>query len=163
MADSVLTDAEAGFLRALNDLGIRYMLVGMSGALLQGARGATDDIDIWFETIADERIAEAARRVGGFWVSGAFGMRPPALGGAVLGDRFDVVILMHGLRSFDEEYSGSLALEIDGVRVRVLPLARILASKKAAGRPKDLAQIPALQEAMAAGEVVDPSKPSGEA
>jgi len=152
MPDSVLTAAEAVFLRALNELGVRFILVGMSGALLQGARGATEDIDIWFETTNDPRIDQAARRAGGFWVSGAFGMRPPALGGTALGDRFDVVILMHGTRSFTEEHADAIVVEVDGIPLRVLPLRRILASKKAAGRPKDLAQIPAIEEAIAASE-----------
>jgi hypothetical protein len=78
-----------------------------------------------------------------------FGMRPPALGGEILGDRFDVVLLASGLRSFAEEYAESVTLEIEGVPLRVLPLRRILASKRAAGRPKDLAQIPAIEEAIA--------------
>jgi hypothetical protein len=81
-----------------------------------------------------------------------FGMRPPALGGDVLGDRFDVVILASGLRPFADEYAESVALEIEGVPLRVLPLPRILVSKRAAGRPKDLAQIPAIEEAIAALE-----------
>jgi hypothetical protein len=33
--------------------------------------------------------------------------------------------------------------------VRVLPLERIIASKRAAGRPKDLAVLPALEAALA--------------
>src|SRR5438046_73056 len=137
MADSVLTTAEGAFLRALNDLGVRFIVVGMSGALLQGARGATDDFDLWFETTNDQRIGQAARLAGGFWISGAFGMRPPALGGAALGDRFDVVLLMHGARSFAEEYADTIAIEVDGISLRVLLLHRILASKRAAARPKD--------------------------
>ena len=150
MADSVLAAGERALLAALNAIGVRYLVVGMSAALLQGARGATEDIDLWFERLDDPRIGEAAREAGGFWVSGAFGMRPPALGGEALGDRFDVVVHMHGLRSFAEEYSETLAEQVDGVPLRVLPLKRILASKKAAGRAKDQAQIPALEEAIAA-------------
>ena len=59
------------------------------------------------------------------------------------------------LGSFTEEYPASLAMEVEGIPVRVLPLRRILASKQAAGRPKDLAQIPALEEAIAAIEGSD--------
>jgi hypothetical protein len=36
------------------------------------------------------------------------------------------------------------------VSVKVLPLERILVSKRAAGRPKDSAQIPMLEAALAA-------------
>jgi len=75
-------------------------------------------------------------------------MQPPQLGGA-LGDRFDVVTHVHGARSFDEENADAVDLTLEGVRLRLMPLQRILASKRAASRPKDLAQIPALEEAVA--------------
>jgi hypothetical protein len=57
---------------------------------------------------------------------------------------------MSGLGTFDKEYPGARDAQIDGVNVKVLPLARILASKRAADRPKDRAVIPALEEALAA-------------
>lgn len=124
-------------------------IVGLSAALLQGATLATQDIDLWFARLDDPRIGEAARAAGGFWVSASFGMRPPRLGGA-LGDRFDVVTHMHGLGSFDEERANTIEVDLDGLRVRVLRLERILASKRATGRAKDLAHIPALEAAIAA-------------
>ena len=77
-------------------------------------------------------------------------MRPPAIGGETLGDRFDVVVHMHGLRSFAAEYDASKEMIVDGVPLRVLPLERIIESKRAVGRPRDIAQIPALEEALAA-------------
>ena len=155
MADYVLTEPERRFLRLLSDSGVSFLVVGMSAALLQGARGATEDIDLWFEHIDDPRIGEAARKVGGIWVSGAFGMRPPGLGGEPLGDRFDVVTHMHGLGSFTEELAHSQVLAIDDVEVRVLNLTRIIASKRATGRPKDQAQLPALEEALAVQHELD--------
>lgn len=142
----VLSDAERRFLEELNARGVRYMVVGLSAAVVQGANTSTQDIDLWFATISDPQIAPAAAAAGGIWVSG-FGMMPPQLGGA-LGDRFDVVNLMSGLGTFDKEYPSALDAQIDGVDVKVLPLPRILASKRAAGRPKDRAVIPALEEAL---------------
>lgn len=151
MDASALTTAERRFIEELNQRGVRYMIVGLSAALLQGANTATQDIDLWFETIQDPRIGEAARAVGAIWVSGSYGMQPPALGGA-LGDRFDVVLHMSGLDSFDVEYARARAITVDELTVPVLPLDRILASKRSANRPKDLAAIPALEEALAALE-----------
>lgn len=124
------------------------MIVGLTAAVLQGANTTTVDIDLWFETASDPRIAEAASAAGGFWVSG-FGMMPPALGGP-LGDRFDVVISMSGLSNFATEYAGSKMVLVEGLKLSVLPLARILASKVASNRPKDRAVIPALEEALSA-------------
>lgn len=123
------------------------MMVGMSAGLVQGAQGMTHDIDLWFERNDDPRIAAAARSAGGFWMSG-FGMRPAGVAGDGLED-LDVVSHMHGLRSFDEEYARSLEFLIDELPVRVLPLERIICSKRATNRAKDQAQIPALEDALA--------------
>lgn len=151
MDASPLTDAERAFLLGLERRGVLFLLVGMSGALLQGARGATEDLDLWFADPADPRIAEAAREVGAVYFAGSFGMRPPSVSGGPLGDRIDVVTHMHGLASFDEEAGRSTrSIRIDeGLEVPVLALDRILASKRATGRAKDLAQIPALETALA--------------
>jgi hypothetical protein len=57
---------------------------------------------------------------------------------------------MHGLEPFDTEFARARETSIDGVPVRVLSLERIIASKRATGRRRDLAQLPALEEALAA-------------
>ena len=147
-----LSETERNFLSALNDLGVRYLVVGMSAALIQGARGLTEDIDLWFEDLRDSRIQEAASKVGGFWISGTFGMRPPALGGDQLADRFDVITHMHGLEDFSTEYQRASSESIDGVSLKVLPLRRIILSKRAANRSKDQMQLQALQTALAVKE-----------
>lgn len=56
---SALSDAERTLFEALNRHGVRYMLVGLSAAVLQGANTATRDIDIWFEDLSDLRIGDA--------------------------------------------------------------------------------------------------------
>jgi hypothetical protein len=75
-------------------------------------------------------------------------MQPPSLGGS-LGDRFDVVLTMSGLEDFQTEYERSKDIELDGVALRVLPLERIIVSKRAANRAKDRAALPALEAALA--------------
>jgi len=159
MPDSILTRAEQALLRELEERGVRFLVVGMSAALIQGARGATEDIDLWFEDVRDPRIAEAVRAAGGIWVSGSFGMGPPRIGGDALGDRFDVVTHMDGLESFKEEYGGVRFETIEGTRFPLLPLRRILASKRSAGRPKDLLAALAIEDALAA---IDAGEPSSE-
>lgn len=149
MVDSALTAPERALLRALNEVGVRFMVVGMSAALIQGARGATEDIDLWFENVTDPRIGECVRSAGGIWVSGAFGMGSPQVGGDELGERFDVVTHMSGLADFATEYKNVRFEWVDGVSVPLLPLVRILQSKKVAGRSKDSAQLHALEDAIA--------------
>lgn len=124
------------------------MIVGLTSAALQGANTTTVDIDLWFEKISDSRIAEAARLAGGSLVSG-FGLMPAALAGP-LGDRFDVVLSMSGLGTFAEEYVNTKTISVEGIRLHILNLDRILVSKRAADRPKDRAVIPALEEALVA-------------
>jgi predicted nucleotidyltransferase len=154
LADYVLTDAERRFLTELETRGVKFMIVGLTAAGLQGANTTTVDVDLWFETTADPGIREAAEAAGGMWISG-FGMMPARLGGP-LGDRFDVVLHMSGLDRFEIEYAHARPVTVEGVAVRLLPLERILASKRAADRPKDRAVIPALEEALAAVQGDEP-------
>jgi predicted nucleotidyltransferase len=147
---SAFTPGERAVLDALTRSGVRFMLVGLSAAVLQGANSATRDIDLWFEDVTDPRIAQAVREAGGIWISGSFGMRPPQIGGDEVGDRLDVVTHMTGLGGFPEECAGAQLIDVDGLPLLVLGLERIIESKRAAGRTKDLAAIPALEEALAA-------------
>jgi hypothetical protein len=146
--DFALTLAERRLFQALNERGVRYMLLGMGAALLEGAPVATQDLDVWFEHLRDKRIQDAARDAGGFWISG-FGMQPPAFGGSGL-DRIDIVLTAHGLDPFPVEYERTVACDVDGVVLRALRLDRIIASKRATNRPKDLAQLPALEATLLA-------------
>jgi predicted nucleotidyltransferase len=143
--DAFLSPAERAFFEALSELGVRYLIVGMSAALLQGARGATEDIDLWFESLSDERIADAARRAGGFLVTRT---QPPLLGGS-LGERLDLALTMSGLPDFAAEYANAEEMNIEGVTVRLLPLDRILHSKTAAARTKDAPGIHQIEVALA--------------
>ena len=146
MFEIVLTSAERALLEALNTLGVRYLIVGMGAALIEGAPGTTQDIDLWFERIDEGQLREAARRAGGLYTSG-FGLQPPAVGGAGL-DR--VELTASGLEPFDQEFNNAHEYVLDGVRVRVLPLDRVIVSKRAAQRAKDSAQLPMLEAALAA-------------
>jgi hypothetical protein len=147
---SALTEGERTLFEALNRLGVRFMWVGLSAAVLQGANTATRDIDLWFEDLSDARIVEAVGEAGGIWISGSFGLRPPQIGGDAVGDRIDVVTHMHGLGTFEQEFANTIVAVVDRIPLRVLSLGRIVASKRATGRPKDLAALPALEEALAA-------------
>ena len=55
-----------------------------------------------------------------------------------------------GLESFDSEFTRARDDDLDGIPVKVLPLERVIVRKRAAKRPKDAAQIPMLEAALAA-------------
>lgn len=148
MPDFALTEPERRLLQALHERGLRFLVVGLGAALIEGAPVATLDVDLWIERVDDPRLPEAVRSVGGFWVSG-FGVQPPAFGGDGL-ERLDVVLTVHGLGPFDEEYAGAVTRKIDGIPVRVLPLSRVVVSKRATNRPKDRAALPILEATLLA-------------
>jgi hypothetical protein len=120
------------------------VVVGMSAALMQGVRGSTEDIDLWFGELADSRIAEAAASVGGFLVTRT---QPPLLGGP-FGERFDIVTHMSGLQDFGVEYSNAKQIDLGSVQVRVLPLERILMSKRVANRDKDRLAVAQIEQTL---------------
>lgn len=141
----LFSDAEARFLRALTDEGVEFLVVGLSAAALQGAPAVTQDIDLWFHDLTDPGIKNALRRVGGVYVAPT-GSTPPMFAGPAVA-LFDIVVSMHGLESFAQEAKRAVIVELDGVRVRVLPLERIIVSKQATNRPKDRAILPVLEDA----------------
>jgi hypothetical protein len=141
----LLSPDEVGFLAALREEGVDFLVVGLSAAALQGAPAVTQDVDLWFKDLADPGIAKALRRVGGVYVAPT-ASTPPMFSGAAVA-LFDIVMTMHGLDSFEEESSRANTIDVSGVALKVLPLERIIVSKKAAGRPKDRAILPVLQSA----------------
>lgn len=148
MDDFALTPAERALFAALRARDVKFLIIGLGAAVLEGAPVATQDIDLWFDTLDGDVLALAAKDAGGFWVP-AFGMQPPAFGGDGL-SRIDVVLTAHGLRRFLDEYNDGVDRDIEGVTVRVLPLERVIASKRATGRPKDAASLPALEATLRA-------------
>jgi len=145
-SDFPLSEAELAFLRELVRTKTRFLVVGVGAAVLQGADAVTQDLDLWFESRGDPAIAEAARAAGGAFVART---SPPLLAGEGL-DRLDVVTHCHGLKSFASEYAKALDLPVADFSIKILPLDRIIASKRAAGRPKDKAVIEALRAALVA-------------
>lgn len=145
-SDFPLGEAEIAFLRELSRAHSRFMVVGLGAAVLQGADTVTQDLDLWFASLGDPAIALAARKAGGVFVTRS---SPPMIAGEGL-DRIDLVVHCHGLKGFDAEYEGAIDVPIADFSIKILPLERVMASKRAAGRPKDLAALEALRAALAA-------------
>jgi hypothetical protein len=142
----LFTDKEERFLQALVEEGVEFLVVGLAAAAVQGAPAVTQDIDLWFRDLSDPAVGRALRQVGASYIPPG-PSNPPLLAGGDAG-LFDVVVHMHGLGSFAQEARGALRIPIGAVEVRVLPLSRIIASKKATGRPKDRAILPVLEDTL---------------
>ena len=146
-APSIFTDREQKFLRELVRRDVEFMIVGLSAAVLQGAPAVTLGIDLWFKDLSDPRLMEALKKVGGVYVPPT-GSTPPMFAGTAVA-LFDIVLRMDGIGGFDEELENALDVRIGRTRVKVLGLARIIASKKAANRRKDRMILPVLQDTAA--------------
>ncbi len=140
------TAKEIALFKALRKKRVPFLVVGLSAATLQGAPVVTQDIDLWFKDLSDSNFREALKTVGGIYVP-SFGMNPPILGGEGF-ELVDIVTHMHGLKDFNYEYRRSKKIRLGTLELQVLPLERILKSKKTLGRKKDIAVIPALQETL---------------
>ena len=145
-AAPILSPEELRFLALLHEKGVDYLVVGLAAAALQGAPLVTQDVDLWFRDLGDPQLSEALREVGGSYVP-PVGLNPPTLAGAAV-RLFDIVLHLHGLGAFAEERATASTVDVEGVPVPVLPLERIIASKRALGREKDRLVLPVLEEAL---------------
>jgi hypothetical protein len=145
-APSPFTDSEALFLKALVEEGVDFLVVGLAAAALQGAPAVTQDIDLWFRDLTDPRLQKALRRTGATYIPPGEDHPPLLAGGGA--ELFDVVTHMHGLRSYALEARRALRIPLGSVEVPVLPLERIIASKRATNRPKDRAILPVLEDTL---------------
>jgi len=146
----MLNAEQLDLLQSLRQHNVRFLVVGLSSAVLQGATVTTQDVDLWIEDLSAPEFSAAVQAVGGFYIApGLVGTNPPMLGPQKF-RLFDLVTHLHGLGAFDDEYTHSSEILLSGVSLRLLPLERIIASKKAAGRDKDKAVLPILESTAAA-------------
>ena len=142
------SEAERRLLQHLLKRKVRFMVVGLSAATLQGAPVVTQDVDLWFENLGDPKMSRALLEVGAAYVPPSIN-NPPMLAGEGA-ELFDVVIRMDGLGTFADELKNCLDVALGRQKLKVLSLERILVSKIAANRPKDKLTIAVLRDALAA-------------
>ena len=131
------------FLKALHKEKIDCILIGMMAAVEQGAPLSTVDYDFWIDLSERQylRIHKLVRGLKGTVVA-------PTLFELSDGTQVNIVFRADGLRSFDFELNNCHIGKLAGHRVNVLNLKRIIASKRASGRPKDLATLPVLKDTL---------------
>ena len=141
-------ESEVRLLTALLRARVRFMVVGLSAATMQGAPVVTQDVDLWFEKLGDPKISQALKSVGAACVPPSI-LNPPMLAG-VGAELFDIVLRMDGLGTFAREFKNCVDVPLGRHQLKVLSLERILVSKLAANRAKDRVTIPILRDALAA-------------
>lgn len=131
------------------------IVVGMASGVLQGVPTMTWDLDIVHHRTPDnvQRLLEVLKDLGAVARGDPRRLVPNEshlLGpGHVLletrfGD-FDCLGAIDGNRDYEDLLPRSSIVDLDGRAIRVLGLEELLAIKKRAGRPKDLAVIPYIE------------------
>lgn len=117
----------------------------MTAAVYQGVMLNTLDTDIWIDLPSRQymRLWNIIRLQGGTAMS-------PTLYVLADGKVVNFLFAVTGLKSFAAEYRHALSVKMENLKVKVLPLARILKSKKTVLRDKDLAHIPHIERVLKA-------------
>jgi len=124
---------------------IRFQLIGMSAAVLQGVPVATLDVDLW----VDLPVRSYMRAANLALAHGAIFVRKTVVelaDGTLVNFIFEVT----GLKSFATEFGKARKLRFHGLEIPVMPLALIRKSKLAIMRPKDPAHIHYIDETLRA-------------
>lgn len=126
----------ARLLEALEAEEIRFMLIGMSAAIVQGVMGATLDVDLWMDLPPRQymRIQKIARQTGAVVAANTVVYLED-------GTPVNFIFRVDGLKGFETELKNSERLKFHGKSIPVLKLERILKSKEAVARDKDRSHI----------------------
>jgi hypothetical protein len=127
------------FLKALRSEGIDCILIGAMAAIEQGAPLMTVDYDFWVRLPERQyvRLLSIVQKQNGT-------VRAQTLYELKDGTQVNAVFQPNGLQSFEAEWKRCRIGKLEGVPVRILPLSRVIASKRAANREKDIAVLPIL-------------------
>lgn len=144
-------------LEVLDAHGVEFVLIGGVGAIVQGSPVMTEDIDVCHARTKEnlERLATALRSISARLRGAPEGL-PFVLDGETLrrGDSFtfqtdlgpvDVLGTPAGSRGYEELRTRARWSDLEGHGVWAASVDDLIAMKKAAGRPKDLAAIPHLE------------------
>jgi hypothetical protein len=161
-----LADADTEFdpipiLETLRRHGVRFILIGAAAAVAQGSPIPTDDVDITPARDGDnlDRLASALRDLGAklrtptdpvdFPVDGPFLNVGEIWTLSTPHGDLDISFIPSGTRGYEDLRRNAVELELaPGLEVTVASLADVIRSKQAAGRLKDLGQLPALRQTL---------------
>ena len=136
-------------LTALTSVEARYLVVGAHASAAHGHSGPTSDLELWVEASRENapRVLRALEQFGAPPGPRAKDLQVPGLAfrlGAPP-SRMQFLTKIAGLR-FDEAWSRRVEAELaPGVKCHVLALADLIASMRATGRARDLAEVTALE------------------
>jgi hypothetical protein len=136
-------------LLALKDASVDYLVVGAYAVAAHGFPRATGDLDIWIRANKET----APRVMTALAVFGApmhevsesdFSTPSIVFQIGIPPGRIDILTIVSGV-DFDSAWNNRLPIILDGITFDVIGLADLIENKKASGRPKDLADLAALE------------------
>lgn len=145
----------------LTESGVRFVLIGAFAVGVHGFVRATQDLDIVPDPARDnlERLAVVLRQLGARQIgvdTDSLPNQPTDPAGLAEGGSFQLATA-HGqldllqqsgvIPSYEELSEDAIEIEWRGRQIRVCSLRRLLEMKRAAGRPRDLLDIEALEQA----------------
>jgi hypothetical protein len=136
-------------LRALLAADVRFMVVGAYAVGIHGRPRATKDLDVWVEPSVENapKVIRALLDFGAPLMGlTASDIEVPGVGLQIGKEplRIDILTKVSG-PSFAEAWAGRIDAPFgDGVRCPVIGLDALIANKRAAARPQDLADVDAL-------------------
>jgi predicted nucleotidyltransferase len=147
---------------ALNRHQVRWVLVGGMAVMLHGANYLTSDCDLAFEKSKTnlDRLAAALQELGARPVraseEGDFDLDSSILLAPFMhlkteAGPVDLINRLPNVGSFEELYNRSLAVEIDGVEIRLASIEDLIRLKTDTGRDRDMLHISMLRAILAEG------------
>jgi hypothetical protein len=136
-------------LTALSVAEARFLVVGGYAVGVHGRPRATKDLDVWIEASADNarKVMQALREFGA--PTGDLAERDLEMPGTgfKMGEppaRIDILTQIEGVR-FEDAWPRRFETSFGSVKCPVIGRTDLLANKRAAGRPQDLADVAALE------------------
>jgi hypothetical protein len=142
--ESFLRDVVA----ALDRVGLEALVVGSVAAVLNGAPVMTQDLDLLIRDTPKNR-EKIGKLSAALQIAAPVEVSEPSRSLTLLGGALPIDILFDALPgglTFEALRSRSSRVQIGDSAAIVAALGDVIASKEAAGRPKDVAQLPILRE-----------------
>jgi predicted nucleotidyltransferase len=144
-------------LRRLDDEGVEFLVAGGVSAVLQGAPIVTHDLHLCYRRTRENAVRpdralapmHPALRTRGGPIPVELDARMIESGCnftlACDGEDLDLLGEMGGIGGYDAVIDDAVHIDLDGRSVRLLSLTKLIASKRAVARTKDLAVLPVLE------------------
>src|SRR5688500_17137082 len=148
-------------LQGLRSTGVKFVVVGGVAATAHGSRRVTDDLDICYDrgkanvTRLAQLLSEWDAYPRGidrglpFFMDARQFRTTPIMALTTREGFIDVLDVVKGVGDYSKWRVRSAEVEAFGIRLRVLDLPALIDAKRAAGRPKDMDQLPELEALLA--------------